>query len=890
MAIGKALQAAAARVLGTVNPRPPARYPDWGRILRADAPGWAAARAAARGGPRVLIANSAGLDPHITTIDSLLAVALTLRGAEVHVLLCDEALPACVMSHNKRVAPDQFVRSGPSSLCGRCYRPGSMVFRSLGLPIHRYREFITIEDRRRAAELSATVPTEDIPQFRLDGVEVGEHALAGALRYFARGDLRGEPHGEAILRRYMSAALLSMFALRRLLGTFAFRSVCGLQGMYVPDGIIGEVARRRNVRTVCWNEGYRRHTFIFSHHDTYHRTMLSEPTATWEHMPWTDDMELEILEYLKSRWYGTHDWIGYTQDWSEDVSAIATGLGIDLTRPCVGLLTNVIWDAQVHYGGNAFSNMLEWVLETIRYFGRRPDLQLIVRVHPAEVRGAHPSRQLMVDEIKRAIPALPENVFVIPPDSPLNTYAAMLKCDAVIIYGTKVGVELSSFGLPIIVAGEAWIRNKGLTLDATSAREYFELLDRLPLGERMSEAAVQKARKYAYHYFFRRLIPLPFLQQGSGRSLFKLAIGGIEDLARGRYPGLDVICDGIMHGTDFIFPAESYSGHVGATGKFTTGYSATLAAKSTDRPLVSVVMPTRNHAPSLADALDSVYAQAGIAKQFDLEVIVVDNASDDGTARVASRYRSIQYIGLENAGAWSTVRNVGLKAAKGDYIAFLDDDDRWLPERLRSQVAVLEGCPEFGGVYGQFIATGFGKDSLWPNAGTAPAGSVFPAFLREELAFPSFVMARRDAFERAGYFDEALAGMEAYEMFLRLAWFVRVAFVSGPVGTRRFSKESLWAGRIQRGQHHSELPYILDKAFALLPETSEGRALRRTVVRHWFVEITRQLGTPDTATLLRSHLRHTIGKHPWMMADPAFGRSLLVWTRRSLSRRRRAAV
>jgi glycosyltransferase involved in cell wall biosynthesis len=832
-----------------------------------------------------LIANSAGLDHHITTIDSLLAVALTLRGADVHILLCDEALPACVMSHSKRVPADQFVKSGPAEhLCGRCFLPGAQVFQSLGLPIHRYGELTTPEDRSQADALVATVPTADIATFRLDGMEIGEHALAGALRYFARGDLRDEPHGEAVLRRYFRASLLSMCAIRRLLGTLGFRSVCSLQGMYVPDGVIGEVARRQNVRPVCWNEGYRKHTFIFSHHDTYHRTMLCESSANWEGMPWTDEMELDILEYLKSRWYGTHDWIGYTQDWSEDVATMAAGLGIDFSKPCIGLLTNVIWDAQVHYGGNAFPNMLEWTLETIKYFARRPDLQLIVRIHPAEVRGAHRSRQLMVDEIERAIPDRPKNVFVIPPDSRMNTYAAMLKCNAAIIYGTKVGVELSSFGVPIIVAGEAWIRNKGLTLDASSAREYFDILDRLPLRERMSAAAVRQARKYAYHFFFRRLIPLPFLRHTTGDALFKLEVSGLDDLLPGRQPGLDVICDGIVNGDEFIYPAELYPGHVAGTGKFTTSYSATHPAKSSHRPLVSVVIPTHNHADSLAERLDSVFAQEGAGTHFDVEVIVVDNASSNGTASVASRYNGVHYIGLETPAPLATVRNLGVKASKGKYVAFLEDDDRWAAARLRSQVVVLEGNPDFGAVYGQFIAADGEKEALWPDAATAPAGSVWAAFLTDEYALPSFLTVRRDAYEQAGDFDEALGGMETYDMALRLACFVRFAFVSGPVGIGRFSKESTWSRRIQQGQYHSELPYILRKAFVLLPATADVPALKRKVLSRWFTEIGQRLDKPDTVGLLRAHVLHSIRENPWLLVDSAARPSLLAYGTRVLSR------
>src|SRR5438552_9716921 len=136
---------------------------------------------------------------------------------------------------------------------------------------------------------------------------------------------------------------------------------------------------------------------------------------------------MEILDYLKSRWHGTQDWIWFHEKPEEKLAVIAAELGIDFSKPCIGLLTNVMWDAQLHFRANAFSNMLEWVLQTISYFAQRPDLQLIVRVHPAEIRGTLPSRQPIVAEIQRAFPQLPKNVLIIPPESHVSTYTIMMQ-------------------------------------------------------------------------------------------------------------------------------------------------------------------------------------------------------------------------------------------------------------------------------------------------------------------------------------------------------------------------------------------------------------------------------------------------------------------------------
>jgi hypothetical protein len=225
------------------------------------------------------------------------------------------------------------------------------------------------------------------------------------------------------------------------------------------------------------------------------------------------------------------------------------------------MLSNVVWDAQLHYPANAFPSLIDWAIRTIDYFKGRPDLQLLLRIHPAEVRGTSPSRQPLLAEIEKRFPILPPNVFIIPPESPVSTYAAMQLCNSVLIYGTKTGVELAAVGIPVVVAGEAWIKNKGLTLDASTPEAYFEILDTLPLGERLSPEVVEQAQRYAFHFFFRRMMPLPFLEKVASNLFFTPDIASADDLAEGRSEALDIMCDAILEGRPFVYPAERLGIH-----------------------------------------------------------------------------------------------------------------------------------------------------------------------------------------------------------------------------------------------------------------------------------------------------------------------------------------
>jgi hypothetical protein len=538
--------------------------PRWSALVR-DQQKWRDVLARSRGGPRVLIATSVGANHAAATIESLLGVALTLRGASVEVLLCDRALPACMLCQIDWY-PDRgrFLHHGPGKdLCRICYAPARRMLEQLGIPLRRYGEFLSQPDIHEAEAFAAGVPLGEISMLERDGVAVGEHAYSGALRFFARGSLGAEPGGDIVLRRYLAASLLTLSVTDRLLQEGRYDVVVLHHGIYVPQGIIAEAARRKGVRVVTWNPAYRKGCFIFTHGETYHHALMKEPTTAWEDMRWSNDIERQLLEYLESRRVGSEDWISFQHKSVEQTAGLEQRTGIDFSRPTIGLLTNVVWDAQLHYPTNAFGSMLDWLFKTVAWFASRPDLQLVIRVHPAEIRGALPSRQKVADAIAEAFPELPANVYLVPPESPVSTYSLMEKCNAAIIYGTKTGVELTASGIPVIVAGEAWIRNKGLTYDASSEEEYFGILEALPFADRLSGTLIERARKYAFHFFFRRMIPLGPLNAVAGWPPFEVAVGDIDDLAPGRHRGLDVVCNGVLHGTPFVYEAEAEPAIVG---------------------------------------------------------------------------------------------------------------------------------------------------------------------------------------------------------------------------------------------------------------------------------------------------------------------------------------
>lgn len=137
--------------------------------------------------------------------------------------------------------------------------------------------------------------------------------------------------------------------------------------------------------------------------------------------------------------------------------------------------------------------------------------------------------------------------------------------------------------------------------------------------------------------------------------------------------------------------------------------SVTEPAQQPSQASISVIVPTYNSARFLGEALDSILAQRLQPEQ----IIVVDDGSTDNTARVVDRYkdRRIQYIRQPHGGT-ASARNTGLDAARGDYIAFLDADDRWRPIFLEMLYSYLSADPTAGSMFGNFVRFEHGSGKL----------------------------------------------------------------------------------------------------------------------------------------------------------------------------------
>ena len=261
--------------------------------------------------------------------------------------------------------------------------------------------------------------------------------------------------------------------------------------------------------------------------------------------------------------------------------------------------------------------------------------------------------------------------------------------------------------------------------------------------------------------------------------------------------------------------------------------------ESTDvksQPLVSAVIPTYNRANVVCEAVESVLQQT----YLNVEVIVIDDGSTDDTQRQLKRYGNrIRVATQANAGP-SAARNHGIALAQGDFIAFLDSDDLWLPTKLERQVALLQRGQEsvpcclcniamqwHDGELGSFETAWLYpsvEEGLWLNVDEMVATRF--------VLFNQGIVIRREVLKRIGGFNEGLRLLEDTDLALRLSLEGPWAFVREPLVVWRESQESLYQeSRVESIRSKKPMVQILETHLARVEAVYQRKNLWKRVNR-----------------------------------------------------------
>lgn len=502
-------------------------------------------------GPVLIWSVIGGLLPNV--VECLLGYALRLRGMPVHFFICDKVLPACEGKTIRLFPRFSLSPRGDRQICNQCFFLSSRVLDNFGLPYTVLSKWISEDMVQHAEGMVHRLSWEEVFDLRYKGTHLGPIIHSSVIRFFLRVDLADDSQTQEMVRRYGVAAILLVDLCERLLDELKPRAIVTSHGVYITWGIITEMAKQRGVPFTVWDPAYRQSTIMLSQGSSLFQNMLAEPTSLWETLHLTIQQKTQLKEYMDSRWRD-HGQDRLTIYKSEEYSseALWQQLHLDPRKPTLGLFPNVGWDAQVQHRNIAFPSIFEWIGQTVEFFAERPQWQLVIRSHPVETWFPQTLIQSVSSDVERRFPALPDNVRVIPANSPISSYGLAKIIRAGAVHGTQFGLELAYMGLPVIVTGGVYYRGKGFTYDVSTPDEYFALLDQFHSLPTLTHVQRERAEKYAYHVYFRRQIPFPYIEYAGKVGLGNVRLKSLADLLPGKDTALDLIIRNILEGKSFV--------------------------------------------------------------------------------------------------------------------------------------------------------------------------------------------------------------------------------------------------------------------------------------------------------------------------------------------------
>lgn len=477
------------------------------------------------------------------------AQALGLRGAECALVTCSGALPVCEVAWAEH---DIFPR------CARCTEYLNDLTALGGLRQFSVQDSCDPEIGQQLASDLAPLSFEALMVFIWQTLPLGTFAVPAARWRLRSHEISRHPDGRAVLSGFIRSGAIWASGMARVMETFKPDVLVMLNGLFMEERVTWALAQARGMRCVFFERGRDAGTVFLSHGQSAPRYDVSQGWAAAQAEPFPDAERRRARAVIDRRRRGEQLVETYWRVKESDQQKIAQQLALPAGVPMAVLYTNVVWDTAMQDRDTIFDGMTAWLRHVIEVFRRHTKWMLVIRVHPAESQvPGRESYERVGDWVRREFGAAPGNVRVVSPETPIDSYALMSMAQAGLVYASTVGLELAVEGVPVVVAGDAHYRGKGFTQDPASLEAFDAAIASLMQGRPAipRERQVELALRYCHLFFLRRMYPMTVLQEPKD-SRPRLAYDSVDALRPGRSRVLDLICDGILTGSEFELPVN----------------------------------------------------------------------------------------------------------------------------------------------------------------------------------------------------------------------------------------------------------------------------------------------------------------------------------------------
>lgn len=478
-------------------------------------------------GPRALVLSPRDWAAHVQW-DAMIAHALRLRGAEVHVATCGGGLAICDRANTWEAPPM------PCRTCSH-YTESSFIAHGL-TPV----QLTSLSPPVVWPELDG-IGLTDLRTLVVDGLELGQLVEIPVSWFLMRSDLQNDPLAARTYREFLRSARRLAAAARSLLDRVQPDVLVLCNGLFLFESVLWAVCRERGTPVVTYERGFIKETLVVDVDDAAPLFHFDEEWTVTRERPLDASEEAVLDGYLEDRRHGrrTIDRFWVSPDFTAPSAAVDGGR-------LVSLFTNLTWDSAVIGQEQAFSSIQEWLEASVRLFTSRPSDRLVIRVHPAELRlPGKQTREPMAQVLQERIGTLPANVRLVGASDELSSYPLMEQSDLGLVYTSTTGLEMAAIGKPVVVAGRTHYGRKGFTQDVTDPADFEATVLRLlddPSAGRPNQAL---ARRYAHFFWFEAPVQSPGVEEHVP-GLARLVVRSLEELRPGRHPGADRICDLVL--------------------------------------------------------------------------------------------------------------------------------------------------------------------------------------------------------------------------------------------------------------------------------------------------------------------------------------------------------
>ncbi|MFA5410241.1 MAG: hypothetical protein WC321_00040 [Candidatus Omnitrophota bacterium] len=363
--------------------------------------------------------------------------------------------------------------------------------------------------------LSKKINFREVKNWRYKGCRIGQQVLSALARKdYSTPDLSDSKSRE-LFDRYLMRQISAVDAAEWLLDKEKPDILLFCEANGLIYGAVFDFAFKRGLNIVQFARALREDSLIFKKFNPesfgLHPNSISKSTfEEIKKIPWSEKYERILWEEFSLR-YGKKEHASHRDKGGEvnnEAERIIKQLGLDKNKKTAVIFPHVLWDANLYYGEDIFTDYEEWFIETVKAACNNPKVNWIIKLHPANIwkrrREKIKSELREVTLIKEKVGNLPPHVYLLYPEAKISTFSLFKIADYGITVRGTVGMEMPCFGDVVFTAGTGRYSGLGFTNDSASKEDYLDKLSRIQDFLPLTEEQVLLAKKHAYAVFVLR--------------------------------------------------------------------------------------------------------------------------------------------------------------------------------------------------------------------------------------------------------------------------------------------------------------------------------------------------------------------------------------------------